>query len=179
MKDVLLMYARYSQRADASVFALLNGLSILDLNEDRGSYYKSLSGLACHLVGGTTYFHGMFRSALQSSSTAAEALKATEDLACPEADELTEEQWADLRSCSAIADQTTVDFVRVASVAELSASVKLDWYGGDPDAVPLTFLLHNVYVHGIHHRGQISQMLDSMGIEHDFSGIDVAFQPHA
>jgi uncharacterized damage-inducible protein DinB len=179
MKDILLMYARYNQRANASVFALLNGLSIQDLNEDRGSYYKSLSGLACHAAGGASYFHGLFRQSIKSSSTAFEALKATEDLACPDSPELTEEQWADLKGAVAIADQTTIDFIRVATAAELTAPVKLDWYGGKPDAVPLCFLLHQTYVHGIHHRGQISQVLDSMGIEHDFSGIDVEFLPNA
>jgi uncharacterized damage-inducible protein DinB len=32
-------------------------------------------------------------------------------------------------------------------------------------------------VHETHHRGQISQLLDEMGIEHDFSGIDIEFLP--
>ena len=179
MKDVLLMYARDNQRANAAVFALLNGLSIQDLNEDRGSYYKSLSGMASHTAGGAFYFHGMFRQALKPTSTAYEALKPTEEITCPEGPELTEEQWADLKVAVAVADQATVDFVRVASAAELSAPVKLDWYGGKPEAVPLCFLLHQTYVHGIHHRGQISQVLDSMGIEHDFSGIAVEFLPTA
>jgi uncharacterized damage-inducible protein DinB len=177
MKDTLLMYARYTQRADASVFSLLNGLSIQDLNEDRGSYYKSLSGLAGHIVGATFYFHGLFRQPLKKSSTAYEALKATEGLGCPDGPELSEESWDELKGLAAIADQTTIDFVRVATVAELSAQVKIDWYGGKPEAVPLHFLLHQAFVHGIHHRGQISQILDSMGVEHDFSGIDVAFLP--
>jgi uncharacterized damage-inducible protein DinB len=179
MKDVLLMYARYNQRANASVFSLLNGLSIEELNEERGCYYKSLAGLASHAASGAAYFHGLFRQALKPSSTAFEALKATEGMTNPEGPELTEEQWADLKTNIAVADQTTIDFVRVASAAELSAPVKLDWYGGKPDAVPLCFLLHQTYVHGIHHRGQISQILDSMCIEHDFSSIDIEFLPNA
>ncbi len=175
MKDILLMYARYNQRANASVFSLLNELPLQDINEDRGSFYKSLAGLACHAIGGAFYFHGLMRGSLKDSSTAHEALRATEGIECPDASELDEEQWAELKRVAAIADQTTVDFVRVATSAELEALVKLDWYGGKPDAVPLYFLLHNAFVHGIHHRGQISQVLDSMGIEHDFSGIDVGF----
>jgi len=175
MKDILLMYARYNQRANASVFSLLNELPLQDLNEDRGSFYKSLAGLACHTIGGAFYFHGLLRGAVKEGSIALDALKATEGIECPEAPELGEEEWAELKRVAAIADQTTVDFVRVASAGELSAPVKLDWYGGKPDAVPVYFLLHNAYVHGIHHRGQISQVLDSMGIEHDFSGLDAEY----
>jgi uncharacterized damage-inducible protein DinB len=174
VKGILLMYARYTQRANASVVALLDGLSADARNEDRKSYYKSLSGLACHLAGGTTYFHGLFRAAAPS---AAKALEPTKRLSCPDGEVLSAAQWLELKKALAIGDQATIDFIEAASEAELAVPVKIDWYGGKPEAVPLCFLLHNIWVHGIHHRGQISQVLDSLGIEHDFSGLDVEFLP--
>jgi len=173
MKEVLLMYARYTQRANASVIALLDGLSVEARNEDRKSYYKSLSGLASHVVGASLYFQGMFRGALPA---AAKALKAAEGMKVAEGS-LTAAQWAELKKASVAADKATIDLVQALSEAELAHPVKLDWYGGEPAAVPLCFLLHQLYVHGVHHRGQISQILDSMGVEHDFSGIDVEFLP--
>jgi len=168
------MYARYTQRANADVVALLDKLPIEALNEDRKSYYRSLSGLATHTMGGAAYFHRLFRAA---APQAARALKATEGLSCPEGDKLTAAQWADVKRVVAAADKATVEFVEAANEAELSAPVKIDWYGGRPDAVPLAFLLHASFVHGTHHRGQISQVLDSMGVEHDFSGLDLEFFP--
>jgi Uncharacterized protein conserved in bacteria len=168
------MYARHNQRANASVIALLDGLTAKARNESCGSYYKTLSGLMSHVAGGTCYFHGMFRAAIPS---AAKALKATEGLSCPEGAKLTAAQWAELKSACAVADKTTIDFIQAASEADLKTPIKIDWYGGKPDAVPACFLLHNFFVHGTHHRGQISQVLDSMGIEHDFSGLDVEFLP--
>ena len=173
MKEVLLMYARYTQRANASVIALLDGLSVEARNEDRKSYYKSLSGLASHALGGTPFFHGLFRASLP----AAKALKATEGLSVPEGEKLTAAQWTELKRVCAIGDKAMIDFIEEASEAELATPIKLDWYGGKPDSVPLCFLLHQLYVHGTHHRGQISQILDSMGVEHDFSGIDLEFLP--
>jgi uncharacterized damage-inducible protein DinB len=172
MKEVLLMYARYTQRANASVIALLDGLSVEERNVDRKSYYKSLSGLATHTFGVAVYFHSMFRAAAP-----AKALGATEGLSCPEGDRLDAAQWAELKRVCAIADKATIDFIETASEAQLATPIKLDWYGGKPDSVPLCFLLHQLYVHGTHHRGQISQILDSMGVEHDFSGIDLEFLP--
>lgn len=176
MKEILLLYARYTQRANQSVIALLDGLSLAQRNEDRKSYYKSLSGLMSHAVGGTSYFHGLFRAA---APAAAKALKATEGLSIPEGEKLSDEQWAELKRSCAVADKATVEFIEAATEAELSTPIKIDWYGGKPEAVPLCFLLHNFYVHGTHHRGQISQVLDEMGIEHDFSGLDVEFLPKA
>ena len=175
MKEVLLMYARYAQRANASAIALLDGLSVDARNEDRKSYYKSLSGLATHAFGGAVYFHSMFRAA---APAAAKALKASEGLSCPEGDKLDAAQWAELKRVAAVADQATIDFIGAASEKELTTLVKVPWMMKErPEGVPICFLLHSLYVHGTHHRGQISQVLDEMGIEHDFSGLDVEFLP--
>jgi uncharacterized damage-inducible protein DinB len=174
MKDALLMYARYNQRANASVVALMDGLTAKARNENRGSYYKSLTGLAKHIAGSGLYFQGLFRASVPA---AAKLLKATEGLKGPGGAALTAAQWGELKQVWAKADRAFVDLVQSLGEKELASPVKLDWYDGKPDSVPLCFLLHQLYVHGIHHRGQISQILDSMGVEHDFSGIDLAFLP--
>jgi uncharacterized damage-inducible protein DinB len=53
--------------------------------------------------------------------------------------------------------------------------VKVDWFGGNPGSVPLSFMLSQLVVHNTHHRGQISQILDSLKIDNDSSGISVLF----
>jgi uncharacterized damage-inducible protein DinB len=174
MKEILLMYAKYTERANKTVLALLEGLSPEELDADRKSYYKSLSGLASHEAGCALFFLKMFRS---SSPTAAAAIKGIDGLKLAEKKALTRAEWSDLRSACAIADRATVELIQALSEAELAQPIKVDWYGGKPDSVPLCFLLHQSFVHGTHHRGQISQVLDEMGIEHDFSGIDIEFLP--
>jgi uncharacterized damage-inducible protein DinB len=174
MKDLLLMYAKYTQRANASVIALLDGLSEEARNENRKSYYKSLSGLACHTFGVAPFFHGLLRTAVPAASS---ALKATEGLKAPKGDSLSADQWSELKKISTIADQATVDFIAGLAESDFVTPVKVTWFGGKPDAVPLHYLLSTVITHDIHHRGQISQILDEMGIEHYFSGLDVGFLP--
>jgi uncharacterized damage-inducible protein DinB len=174
MKEILLMYAQYTQKANASAMAALDGLSNEALNEDRKSYYKSLAGLASHAFGCALYFHGVFRAAMPA---AAAALKATEGLGIAESQKLSPAEWSAMKKACAIADQATVDLVLALSEGELAHPIETKWYGGNPPAVPLCFFLHQVYVHGIHHRGQISQILDEMGVENDYSGIDVEFLP--
>jgi uncharacterized damage-inducible protein DinB len=174
MKDTLLMYARYSKRADAAVVELLDKLSVDELNVDRKSYYKSLAGLMAHTVGGTAYFLGLFKPA---GPTAAKVLTALEGLSCPEGDKLTQAHWGEMKRFAAAGDQAMIDYVQAASEAELSAKVKIDWFGGNPGTVTVAFLLSSCFVHGTHHRGQISQILDSMGVEHDFSGLEPELFP--
>jgi len=174
MKPVLLMYARYAKRANESAFSLLDGVSNEALNEDRKSYYGSLAGLAAHIVGATLYFHSLYRA---SSPAVAAALKATEGLKTPHDKEVSPAEWLELRRIGKSADQATIDMIQALDDGALNTPVRLDWYGGDPDAVPLGFLAHQLFVHGTHHRGQLSQILDSMGIEHDYSGIDLEYMP--
>jgi uncharacterized damage-inducible protein DinB len=43
--------------------------------------------------------------------------------------------------------------------------------------VPAFFLLNNLVAHGTHHRGQVSQILDELKIENDYSDVNVTFLP--
>jgi uncharacterized damage-inducible protein DinB len=53
--------------------------------------------------------------------------------------------------------------------------VECPFYKGKPATVPMHFMLQNITAHGLHHRGQISQILDSLKIDNDYSGINVKF----
>lgn len=174
MKDLLLMYAKYTKRADASVITLLDGLSEEARNENRKSYYKSLSGLTSHTFGAVPFFHGVIRKALPEKSS---ALQATEGLKAPKGDHLNAEQWSELKKIAEISDQTTIDFIAALPESDFLQPVKVEWFRGNPDSVPLHYLLNTIIIHALHHRGQMSQILDEMGIEHNFSGLDVEFLP--
>lgn len=167
------MYARSTKQTNATVLALLDGLSNEAREADSKGYYKSLSGTARHLLDGTLYFHGLFRA---SFPAAAKALKVAEGLSVPEG-ALTSAQWAGVKASMALADQATVELFQALGEGDCSHPVALDWYGGKPATVPLYFLAHQHFEHGTHHRGQISQVLDELGIEHDFCGISLECLP--
>ena len=175
MKDILLIQAKYMREADREVCALLDALSNEEREAERGSYYGSLSGLARHILGGTVFFHGLFRTALEGFPDSP-SVKA---LACPPVtipkDTLTADQWKELAASFEAVDSATVDFIAAAGDAELTAPVKVEWYGGNPASVPLYFMFTNLAAHGTHHRGQISQILDEMKVDNDYSGINAAF----
>lgn len=170
MDTTLTMYAAYTRKANDAIFELLSGLGDEALNADRKSYYGSLSGLALHIVGATLYFHGLYRQA----PAALAPLAGSKGLSAPEKGPLSRDGWLSLRSACRAADDATVALAEVADEALLAYPVAVDWYGGHPATAPLGFLVHQLYAHGTHHRGQVSQILDELGVEHDFSGIDLA-----
>ena len=65
-----------------------------------------------------------------------------------------------------------VEFVKALKDEDYNAPVKIDWYKGKPPSMPLSFMLQSLTVHNTHHRGQISQILDSLKIDNDYSGIN-------
>jgi uncharacterized damage-inducible protein DinB len=175
MSNAFTMFAKYSQEANGKVLEILNKLSNDEREKERGSYYHSLSGLVRHIGDAAGFSARLFRGAL-GDAPAAKALAGLEKIAFPEG-ALTETQWkqvvADLKS----ADQAIVDFASALTEANLAAPIKLDWFGGDPADVPLSFMFYHVVVaHGTHHRGQVSQILDELKIDNDYSGINVAFR---
>jgi uncharacterized damage-inducible protein DinB len=173
VKDLLLMYAGYTKKSNAAVLELMDGLGAEAREADRKNFYRSLSGLAIHILDATYYFQGLIRA----SFPAAEApLAATSGLAAPEGT-LSAAAWEKLKSDLERADQASIDLVASLGEGQLSHPIELDWYDGEPPTVPFFFMANQLFVHGIHHRGHISQILDELGIEHDFSGIELEFLP--
>jgi uncharacterized damage-inducible protein DinB len=174
MAQVFVTFAKYNQEANKKVLDLLYKLSNDEREKERGSYYHSLSGLVRHIGDGTLFFAGMFRGAL-GSAPAAKPLGALEGISLPEGS-LTEAQWKQAAADIAAADQALVDCAAALTDADLAAPVKLNWYGGNPADVPLSFMLCQLNAHNTHHRGQISQILDELNIDNDYSGINVEFR---
>ncbi|MDR1627067.1 MAG: damage-inducible protein DinB [Spirochaetia bacterium] len=177
MKKLLVMYARHLEKTNAAVLGFVGRLKEAERERDRGSYYKSLSGLLKHILGGTLLFQNLFRSALGADSKALRALKVV-NAGIPEK-RLDDAMFKSIAESFASADAATVRFARALEEGELALKVKLPWYGGRPGAVPLFFLFNQLVMHTVHHQGQISQILDELKVEHDFSGIDVGLAPKA
>ncbi|MDR3342187.1 MAG: damage-inducible protein DinB [Treponema sp.] len=173
MKETYIMLAQYNQEGNKTVFSILDTLSHEEREQDRGSYYGSLSSVFRHVLGGTIYFQSIFKSALGPGSSAVKALSYPA-ISLPEGN-LTEAQWKSLGPCFETADAAQIEFISALTLEDYQKLVKVEWYKGDPATVPLYFLLQQLMVHGIHHRGQISQILDSLKIDNNYSGINVQF----
>ncbi|MDR2536345.1 MAG: damage-inducible protein DinB [Treponema sp.] len=174
MKNIFLTYAKYNKDADQTAVSLLNALSHEEREKERGSYYKSLSGLSRHLLQGTIYLQGLCKSGLSHNPQAMKAFAPLEGISIPQ-DALTEAQWKALVPVFEIVDNSVILLVSALNDADFTVSIKIPWYQGNPDAVPLSFLLQSLMVHGTHHRGQISQILDELKIDHNYSSIKADF----
>jgi uncharacterized damage-inducible protein DinB len=169
------MYAKYNQSGNKTIYGLLNKMNNDDREKNRESYYGSLSGLFRHIIGGSRFFLGMYKNTLGNNAAAVKALSVIENLPKLPEGPLSEAQWKELESVTAVVDAAYVGMAEALKESDLNLPVEVNWYGGNPASVPLSFMLSQLLVHNTHHRGQISQILDSLKIENDYSGIDVSF----
>ncbi|MDR1929788.1 MAG: damage-inducible protein DinB [Treponema sp.] len=176
MKTIFEIYAKYNQAGNGAVYGILDKMSNEDRERDRGSYYGSLSGLFRHVLGGTRFFLSIFEAVLGGNAAALKALEPAKGFVLPEGP-LSGAQWKDLKSTMESVDAAYVNMTGALTAGDLDLPVKTEWYGGNPPAVPLSFMLSNLTMHNTHHRGQISQILDSLKIDNDYSGISAAFLP--
>ena len=174
MKKAFLAFARHNEEANKTIAGILGKFTNDDREKDRKSYYKSLSELFRHNTMATAYFLGLYKGAVPGN---ADAQKAIAPLAKLEElkGKLSGEQWKKAVSGSKIADKALVDFIGALKEGDFEAPVKIDWYKGKPPSAPLWFMLEQLVSHNIHHRGQISQILDSLKIDNDYSGINLKF----
>ena len=174
MKQIFLTFAKHNQEANKTIAGILEKMSNDDREKDRKNFYKSLSGLFCHNTGATAYFLLLMQNAVVDNTEAQKALKPLAKIQEFKG-KLSEEQWKQAVLFSKIADSALVDFIKALEDKDFDAPVKLDWYKGKPPAIPLKFMLEQHVAHNFHHRGQISQILDSLKIENDYSGINIKF----
>jgi uncharacterized damage-inducible protein DinB len=170
MKNLLLICAKFNNDADQTVLSLLNGLSNEAREKDRGSYYKSLSGLVRHLLEGPVFFQSLLRPALLHNPEARKALDVLAGISVPKGD-LSEGGWREVVASCKKSDEALIALTASLTDGDLKAPVKVPFYKGSPEAVPLYFVLQNLYNHGIHHRGQVSQILDELKVEHTYSSV--------
>jgi uncharacterized damage-inducible protein DinB len=169
------MYAKHNQAVNRLIYDLLDKISNDDREKDRGSYYGSLSGLFRHIIGGSQYYLKLYKKPLVNNAGVAEKISAIENLPKLPVGPLSEAQWKELEPVMTAIDAACISVAEVMKEYNLNLQVNVDWYHGNPASVPLFFMLSQLLVHNIHHRGQISQILDSLKIKNDFSRIDVSF----
>jgi uncharacterized damage-inducible protein DinB len=169
------IYAKYNQAGNKTIFGLLDKMNNDEREKDRGSFYGSLSGLLRHIIGGTRFFLGLYKASLSGNPAALKAISAIEALPKLPEGALSAVQWKELETVINTIDAAYVGMAEVLNESDLNLPVKVEWYGGNPATVPLSFMLSQLVVHNTHHRGQISQILDSLKIDNDYSGINVSF----
>ncbi len=167
--------ARYNRVANESLIDHIASLPPSEMSKPRGSYFGSIQGLLDHVIMCDINWLRRFRILFAAD----EALNRPR-LAPPGSDWTNYEfpLFEEFRRERAAVDAIFVDWIAAADTARFGEVLAYSDSHGQSQRYYLREALDHVFNHQTHHRGQISQILDELGIQHDYSNlIGVAESP--
>jgi uncharacterized damage-inducible protein DinB len=169
------LLARYNSTANRALVGFLSSLPDGEWSRPHGSYFTSLQGILDHVITCDINWLRRFREIFADD----EALNRPR--LTPPGHVWTEVSFPDFGEYRRNRSLVDVIFEEWISTADTSRFGEVLTYAdshGHPKSYYFRDALDHVFNHQTHHRGQVSQILDELGILHDFSNlIDVAEQP--
>lgn len=167
VKQILAVYVRVNEDANRKLYKTLAG-SPAELLVKPGGYFRSVMGTLNHILVSEL---GMLQRFRRSSISRPVLESPLLEFTRPAAGELFIADFAALRKRREEVDSLLREYVDELDDSDLATEiVETGSEGASRRWIPAFSLLH-LMNHATHHRGQISQVLDEAGIEHDFSGI--------
>ena len=169
--------ARYNKAANEAMIARLAALEAGGTAAPRGSYFGSIQGIVDHIIMCDINWLRRFRELYPRE----EALNRPRLSPAGHAWlKLSYEDFAEYRRDRAIVDGIFTDWIASADLGRLDEVLAYSDSHGTPRRYYGREALDHVFNHQTHHRGQVSQILDELGVEHDYSNLlDSAEQPPA
>lgn len=160
--------ARYNAAANKEVFRLVGDLPAEERTRARGSYFGSLKGILDHIllcdINWLRRFRGIF----------GEAGLLIHPRLAPSGYVWTVYSFDDfegMREERVLVDSLFIDWVAGADTGRFGEALAYADSRGTPRRYVFREVLDHVFNHQTHHRGQVSQILDELGVVHDFSNI--------
>lgn len=167
--------ARYNRAANESLIAHLGTLSAAEIAKDRGSYFGSIQGLLDHLITCDINWLRRFRELFPDDEPLNRQRLSPPGSAWTE---FSFPDFAEFRRERAAVDAIFEDWAAMADTSRFGEVLAYGDSHGHSKRYYFCDAVDHVFNHQTHHRGQISQILDELGVEHDFSNLcDQAERP--
>jgi uncharacterized damage-inducible protein DinB len=169
--------ARYNHAANEAMIAHLAALEPGTIGSPRGSFFGSIGGILDHVITCDINWLRRFRALFPDD----EILNRPR-LSPPGSAWTTFEfpDFGEYRRERALVDAIIADWIATAGTARFGEVLEYADSHGLPKRYFLCDAVDHFFNHQTHHRGQVSQILDELGVKHDYSNlIGVAQSPEA
>lgn len=164
MKKILETMAHYNKEVNEQLFTLLSAQSPEELTAQRSSYFGSILNLLNHIIlsdmGWMTAYRDSGFTVLDNRSL---------DYDDPG---FGKELYSDLESLwnqRRVIDDLYIQWIGSLDEEQLASPITLTRKSGKTSTFILGLALQHLFNHQTHHRGAVSQILDEMGVENDYS----------
>jgi len=154
--EYLQRMARYNQWMNQKLYAKVALLSDEDIAKDRGAFFSSILGTLNHILVGDLLWFRRFAS----SKACKEHLTTIKDMPHPTGlEELLFTDIRALREQRELMDKLILDFSHAWDGAILQSDIRYRDMKGNKHQRQLGELLHHLFNHQTHHRGQVTTLL--------------------
>jgi len=162
------LLAQYNQLMNQRQYDAAGLLSHQSLNKDCGAFFQSVLGTLNHLMVGDLVWLKRFATHPSSS----QALEYFSSLEKPKSlDTLIFDDFETLKAERKLIDELIIKWVDGLSEADLQTSLQYHDMAGDPYHKSFGNLIHHLFLHQVHHRGQVTTLLSQFGV--DFGETDI------
>jgi uncharacterized damage-inducible protein DinB len=168
MMDAIRLYAKYNEHADSLLFDLLDRHDETMIVRPEGAYFVSILGLLNHILLANLNWMARFRDGGIPAGVLSDPRLQFDH---PGWTNNLYDRYGPTR-----ARQRQLDDLMIAFAAEMDEPMSRQEFPfttshGEHHCLRVGEVLLHVFNHATHHRGQISQILDVQGVEHDFSNL--------
>ncbi len=168
MKEIFLLLSRYNAHANRYLFDSLESFSEEELKKDAGSWFGSIFGILNHILVSDLLWLNRYRTSgrdLPSLNTP------VLDFSFTSIQQHLYDSFEALRERRMQLDEVITRFAGDLDDGTLTSVLEYTNSQGIHNRLRIRDTLVHWFNHQTHHRGQISQILDSRGITHDYSGV--------
>lgn len=171
MKDYLLLLTKYHRDSDNEVIRIFDKISEEERRVDRKSFAVSLHGILDHIMEATLYFQKQIYSSFPTLSCLFHKYIAFETVY----GKINFYDFEELKKVINTLDAALIEIVRQLSEEDLNKQITVKSFDGE-SIQTVNFIIFQCINHSTHHRGQISQILDEMKVDNDYSGIHLNYE---
>lgn len=170
-KDIYSHLALYNKRANAEMFAVLAQLTNKARRRDTGSWFGSIHRLVNHIIIADMYWLNRFKPVFPESAVLKDPLLSPANLSWQH--DLCE-HFEELRDERRFVDDRIISWIEECPEDRYGDSFKYSDSVGNLHSAVVGQAFEFLFLHQVHHRGQVSQVLDSLGLPNNFAD-NVAF----
>ena len=168
MKNVFQAFARYNGSVNQSIIELLKPLTREQITMKTKAYYPSILETMIHNLFADLNWLKRYEGVFRESKALSHRIASSDQKVLRQEFESDHTRFFQYRR---EADEVIVRFIDELEGSKLSSVIKYKNYKGEDQEQDLWKTLLHWFNHQTHHRGQVSVLLDLVGVDHDYSSL--------
>ena len=168
MLEQFRLFAEYNQLMNQRIYSAAAQLSEEELSKDCGAFFKSVLGTLNHIMVGDIVWLKRFstHSSSQTSLSYVESLEKPKSL-----DSFIYSNLSDLEKERVKIDEAMIQWIENLSEQSIAECISYENMAGKSFQKQYSSLISHLFLHQIHHRGQVTTLISQCGL--DFGDTDI------